>query len=194
MGADYIDDIALLANTAAPAESLLHSLEQAADGIGLYVKADKIEFMCFNQRGDISILNGRSLRLVDKFTSEATSHLPKIISTVLQSSSCMDIDHPSISKTIKIRRARHEGYCWWSKGDLISNVLLWTHLHGQARIGRPARTYLQQLCADTGYSMEDLLRALDDRDEWLVRVREICACGTPWWWWWWSLLLSRDRS
>ena len=59
---------ALLANTPAQAESLLHKLEQAPGGIGLYVNADKTEFMCFYQRGDISALNGRSLKLVDKFT------------------------------------------------------------------------------------------------------------------------------
>ncbi len=28
----------------------------------------KIEYMCFNQRGNISTLNGSSLKLVDKFT------------------------------------------------------------------------------------------------------------------------------
>ena len=32
--ADYADDPALLANTPAPAESLLHSLKQTAGGIG----------------------------------------------------------------------------------------------------------------------------------------------------------------
>ena len=57
-----------LANTPALAESLVHSLERAAGGIGLYVNADKTDFMWFNQRGDISTLNGRSLKLVDKFT------------------------------------------------------------------------------------------------------------------------------
>ena len=65
---DYADDIALLANTPAQAESLLHSLERAAAGIGLHVNAHKTEYMCFNQRGDISTLNGSSLKLVDKFT------------------------------------------------------------------------------------------------------------------------------
>ena len=49
-------------------ETLLHSLERAADGIGLYVNADKTEYMCFNQRGNISIQNSSSLKLVDKFT------------------------------------------------------------------------------------------------------------------------------
>ena len=29
--------------------------------------------MCFNQRGDISILNGRSLKLVDEFTDLGTN-------------------------------------------------------------------------------------------------------------------------
>ena len=66
--ADSTDDIALLANTSAQAETLLHSLEQAAAGIGLLVNTDKPEYMCFKQSGDISILNGSSLKLVDKFT------------------------------------------------------------------------------------------------------------------------------
>ena len=51
---DYADDIALLTNTSAKAEYLLHSLEQAAGGIGLHVNADKTEYMRFNQRDDIS--------------------------------------------------------------------------------------------------------------------------------------------
>ena len=66
--ADYVDDLALLANTPAQAESLLHNLEWAAGGIGLYVNADKTEDMCFNQRGDIFTLNGGSLKLEDKLT------------------------------------------------------------------------------------------------------------------------------
>ena len=64
---DYADDIVVLANIPAQAESLLHSLEWAAGAIGLHVNTDKTEFMCFNQRGNISTLNGRSLKLVDKF-------------------------------------------------------------------------------------------------------------------------------
>ena len=67
MDADYTDDIVLLANTPAQAKTLLHSLEQAAAGIGLH-NADKTEYMCFNQRGDISKLNGSSLKQLDKFT------------------------------------------------------------------------------------------------------------------------------
>ena len=71
--ADYADDIALLANTSNQAETLLHSLERAAAGIGLHVNAHKTEFMCFNQKGDISTLDGTSLKLVDKFTYQESS-------------------------------------------------------------------------------------------------------------------------
>ena len=68
MDVDYADDIALQANTLAQAETLLHSLEWAAASISLHVNTDKTEYMCFNQRGDISTLNGNSLKHVDKFT------------------------------------------------------------------------------------------------------------------------------
>ena len=62
------DDIALLANMPNQAETLLHSLERAAAGIGLHVNAHKTEYMCYNQTGDITTLGGASLKLVDKFT------------------------------------------------------------------------------------------------------------------------------
>ena len=65
---DYADDIVLLANAPAQAETQLHSLERAAAGIGLYVNAYKSQYMSFNQTGVNSTLNGSSLKLVDKFT------------------------------------------------------------------------------------------------------------------------------
>ena len=43
----YADHLALLANTPAQAESLLHSQKETARGIGLYVNSDRTEFMCF---------------------------------------------------------------------------------------------------------------------------------------------------
>ena len=64
---DYVDDIAILANTPNQAETLLYSLEWAAAGIGLHVNAHKTENMCFNQAGDISTLEGTSLKLIDNF-------------------------------------------------------------------------------------------------------------------------------
>ena len=62
------DDIALLTNTPAQAETLLHSLERSTGGIGFHINADKTENMCFNQTGDISIIKGGPLKLVNKFT------------------------------------------------------------------------------------------------------------------------------
>ena len=64
----YADDIAILANAPTQAETLLHSLERAAVGIGLHVNAHKTEYMCFNQTSEISTLNGSSLKLVDQFS------------------------------------------------------------------------------------------------------------------------------
>ena len=66
--ADYSDDIAILVNAPAQAETLPHSLERAAAGIGLHVNAHKTEYMCSNQTGNISTLSCRSLKLADKFT------------------------------------------------------------------------------------------------------------------------------
>ena len=71
--ADYVDDIALQANTPNQAKTLLHSLERAAASIGLHVNAHKTEYMCYNQTGDISTLDGTSLKLVDKFTYQRSS-------------------------------------------------------------------------------------------------------------------------
>ena len=66
--ADYANDKVLLANAPAQAETLLHNLKWATAGIGFHVNAHKMEYMCFNQTGNISTLNGSSLKLVDKFT------------------------------------------------------------------------------------------------------------------------------
>ena len=208
--------------------------------------------MGFNEWDDICTLNGRSLKLVDKFTNLGNSvsstendintwwlnawtaiyrlsviwksdlsdkiklsfFQAAVISILLYGcttwtlakpmldGSCTRMlqavlnkswrQHPTkqqlyrhllpISKTIQTRWARHVGHCWINKDKLISNVLLWTLSHRCARVVWPAITYLQQLCSDTGCRMEDLLRAIDDRDEWWERVMEIRASGTPWWW------------
>ena len=91
---------------------------------------------------------------------------------------------PPITKTIQVRRTRHAGHCWRSRDELISDVLLWTPTYGRAKAGRPARTYIQRLCEDTGCSPEDLPEAMNDREKWRERVRDIRASGTTWWWWW----------
>ena len=107
---------------------------------------------------------------------------------------------PPITKTIQVRRARHAGHCWRSKDELVSDVLLWTPTYGQAKAAVcmakqkllyvssgwsswPARTYIQQLCEDTGCNPEDLPEAMNDREKWREMVRDVRAGGTTWRWW-----------
>ena len=261
--ADYADDLALLANTPYQAETLLHSLEWAAAGIGLHVNAHKTEYMCYNQTGNIATLDGASLKLVDKFTylgssvsstekdidtwlmkawtaidrlsiiwkSDLTDKMKhsffqaavvsillyrcttwtltkrlekkldgnytRMLRAVLNKSWRQDPTRhqlyrhlPPITKTIQVRRTRHAGHCWRSKDELISDVLLWTPTYGRAKAGRPARTYIQQLCEDTGCNPEDLPEAMNDREKWRERVRDIRAGGTTWWWWWYIYIYA----
>ena len=249
--ADYADDIAILANTPNQAETLLHSLERAAAGIGLHINAHKTEYMCYNQTGDISTLNGTSLKLVDKFPylgssvsstekdidtrltkawtaidrltiiwkSEPTDKMKRsffqaaVVSILLYGCTTWTLTKrlkkkldgnytrmlrailnkcwrqyptrhqlygnlPPITKTIQVRRARHAEHCWRSKDELVSDVLLWILTYGQAKAGRPARTYIQQLSEDTGCNSEDLPEAMNDREKWREMVKDIRAGGT----------------
>ena len=85
---------------------------------------------------------------------------------------------PPITKTIQVRRTRHAGHCWRNKDELISDVLQCTPTYGRAKAGRPARIYIQQLCEDTGCSLEDLAEAMNDKEKWRERARDIRASGT----------------
>ena len=240
--ADYADDLAIRANTPNQAETLLHSLERAAAGIGLHVNAHKTEYMCYNQTGNISTQDGTSLKLVEKFTylgssisstkkdidtwltkawtvidrlsiiwkSDLTDKMKRsffqaaVVSILLYGCTTWTLtkrlekkldgyytrmlqailnkswrQHPTkhqlyghlppITKTIQVRPTRHAGHCWRSKDELISDV----PLYGRAKAGRPARTYIQQLCEDSGCSPEDLPEAMNDREKWRERVRDI---------------------
>ena len=228
--------------------------------ISLLVNAHKTKYMCFNQTGDISTLNGTILKRVDKFTyqgssvsstetdmdtlvacpylswtaidrlsviwkSDLTDKMKRsffqaaVVSILLYGCTTWTLtkrmekkpdgnytrmlgailnkswkQHPTkqqlyghlppITKTIKIWRTRHAGHWWRSRDELISDVLLWTPSHGRAKAGWPARTYIQHLCVDTGCSLEDLPAAMDNREGWRERIRDIRAGGVTWWWWW----------
>ena len=195
--------------------------------------------MCFNQAGDISTLDGTSLKLVDKFTylgssvsstekdidkrltkawtafdelsiiwkSDLTDKMKRsffqaaVVSILLYGCTNWTLtkrlekkldgnytrmlraiwnkswrQHPTkyrlyghqppITKTIQVRRTRHTGHYWRSRDELIGDVLLWNPTYARAKAGRPARTYIQQLCEDTGCSPEDLLEAMKYREKW----------------------------
>ena len=70
---------------------------------------------------------------------------------------------------------RHAGHCWRGRDELISDVFLWTPTHGLL-----AKTYIHQLCADTGCSLEDLPEAMDDRNGW--QERKLLVINMCWWW------------
>ena len=188
--------------------------------------------MCFNQRGDISTLNGSSLKLVDKFTylrssvwstkTDITARLAKawtandwlsiiwklgltnkikrsffqaaVVSILLHGCTTWTLTKRTerklecgeqywissggstptkqqlyghlipITKTIQIRRTKHAGHCWRSRDKLIRDMLLWTPSHGRSKAERSARTYIQQLYADTGCRLEDQPEAMDNRE------------------------------
>ena len=207
-------------------------------------------FVCYNQTGDISTLDGTSLKLVDKFTYLGSSFsstdkdidtrltkawtaidkisiiwksvltgkmkgsffLAAVVSILLYGCTTWMLtkrlekkldgnyarmlrailnkswwQHPTrhqlyghlppVTKTIQVRRTRHAD-------ELISDILQWTPTYGRAKAGRPARTYIPQLCEDTGCSPEDLPETMNDREMWRERVRDIRASDTTWWWWW----------
>ena len=71
--ADNADDIAIQANTPNQAETLLHSLERTAKGIGIHINAHKTEYMCYNQTGDISTLDRTTLKLFTYLGSSISS-------------------------------------------------------------------------------------------------------------------------
>ena len=85
---------------------------------------------------------------------------------------------PPIPKTIQVRRNRHAGHCWRSRDELISDVFQWTPTYGREKAGRSARTCIQLLGEDTGCSPEDLPEAMNDREKWRERVKDILASST----------------
>ena len=139
---DYTDDIAILANTPNPAETLLRSLERAAVDIGLHVNAHKTEYMCYNQTGDISTLDGTSLKLVDKFTylGSSVSSTEKDIDTRLMKA-WIAIDRLSIiwksDLTDKMKQ--------FLPGNSRVNTAVWMHyLDANKRTGEEARRQLHK--------------------------------------------------
>ena len=67
--ADYAENLAPFTNAPDQAESLLHSLEQAAGGTGLYGNANKTECIYFKQNAAISTVIDKPLKPRNQFIS-----------------------------------------------------------------------------------------------------------------------------
>ena len=139
--------------------------------------------------------------LTKRFEKKLDSNYTRMLRVILNKSLRQNpIKHqlyghlPPITKTIQVRRARHAGHCWSSRDELISDVLLCTPTYGRATAGRPAITYIQQLCEDTGCSPQDLPEVMNDREKWRERVRDIRASGTTRWWWWFCLRIVQVKK
>ena len=88
---------------------------------------------------------------------------------------------PPIMRTVQVGRARHAGRCWRGGDGFVRDMLLWTPTRGRAKAGRPARTYIQRLCEDTGCCPEDLSGAINGGEEWRGRVENVRAASATWW-------------
>ena len=80
---------------------------------------------------------------------------------------------PPISVSLRERRLRLAGHSWRSKSELASDTLLWNPMHRNRSIGRPCRTYIDQLADDSGCHLNDLPTAMSDREGWRERVKFI---------------------
>jgi len=85
---------------------------------------------------------------------------------------------PRHISTIRQQRLRLAGHCWCSKNELSSEVLLWEPSHGKRSHGRPRKTHVDQLIADTACTYEDLANLMDDRDRWKELIIESQASST----------------
>ena len=87
---------------------------------------------------------------------------------------------PPITKTIQVRRTRHAGHSWRSRDKLINDVLLWTPTYGRCK-SRMTSSNIHSV-HDVGIQDVALQEAMNDREKWRERVRDIRASGTTWWW------------
>ena len=72
------------------------------------------------------------------------------------------------------------------------DTAVWMHfLDANKTAGEEARRQLHKNIAINteqvlGCSPEDLPEAMNGREKWREKVRDIRASGTTWWWWWWQ--------
>ena len=140
---------------------------------------DKMKRSFFQAAVASILLYGCSIwTLTKRLEKKLDGNYTRMLRAILNKSYLLYGHLPPSTKTIQVRRTRQAGHCWRSRDELISDVLLWTPTYGGTKAGRPARTYIQQLFEDTGCSPEDLPEAMNDREKWRERVRDIRATST----------------
>ena len=86
---------------------------------------------------------------------------------------------PDICTSIRQQRLHFYGHCWRSRLELASNVIIWQPTHGKRKIGRPRRTYVDQLVDDTLCDVNEIKKAMEDRDGCRKRVKN-CRASSIW--------------
>ena len=77
---------------------------------------------------------------------------------------------PPITTSIRQQRIRFAGHCWRSKEELAADLKLWMPSRVKRSLGRPRKTYIDQLVENSRCRAEDLATAVSDREEWRERV------------------------
>ena len=95
---------------------------------------------------------------------------------------------PPIPKTIQVRRTRHAGHCWRSRNELIRDCTLmdphtWPCKNQDDQHEHTFSSYVRI----RHVVLKTLPRAMNGREEWRERVRDIRTTSATWWWWWWLL-------
>ena len=67
------------------------------------------------------------------------------------------------------------------QGTISCDVLLWTPIHEQTIVGRPAKSYIHQLCMDTRCSLDDIPRLMAEMEEWRKGESREAVCWLVGW-------------
>ena len=202
--ADYADDLALLSDNSYNAQKLLHILEKSVAFIGLHVDETlNKKFSLFKKVEDIVYLgcNIEQIKVFFRVVVESVLlygpsawTLTKRLESKLKGTyirmlrAVLNIHwnvYPSrgrlygnlsqITSVIIERRTRFAGHCYRSKDEVVIDLILWTPKHGKAKVGRLSKTYTKQLTEDADCQLEDLSRAIEDREYWRGRVNMVRA-------------------
>ena len=80
---------------------------------------------------------------------------------------------PKITDTIKANRVQFSGHCLRSSEELVSRAILWEPKHGHRTRGRPRKTFVDQLEADTDIPRELLPETMANIEMWRRTVKFI---------------------
>ena len=85
---------------------------------------------------------------------------------------------PPVSSVIQVRRLQFAGHCYRSKYEVVNRVILWEPRHGRRSKGRPAKSYINILAADTGAERSELPGLMGNREQWKTIVDSARARST----------------